>query len=67
VQVKPSKPLRRAQPPKELQQHFLVAQRARQQQPETFLELHLEILSSTQSIHTRTQQLRAATRRLCGK
>jgi hypothetical protein len=64
MQVKPSKPLRPQQPPRELQQQFL---RARQLKPKSFLELHLEILASTQAIHTRTQLLRAATRKLCGK
>ena len=67
MQVKPSKPLRPQRPPPELEQQFLVAQRARQQRPKSTLQTHLETLAAAEHIYTRTQQLRAQTRRLCGK
>jgi hypothetical protein len=67
MQVKPSKPLRPQQPPKELQQLFLTAQRAYNRKPKTLLQLHLETVQAAQHIHLRTQQLRAATARLCSK
>jgi hypothetical protein len=66
MQVKPSKPLRPQRPPPELEQQFLVTQRARQQRPKSTLEQHLETLSAAQQIYARTQQLREQTRRLCG-
>ena len=67
MQVKPSKPLRPQQPPKELQQLFLTAQRAYNRKPKSLLQQHLETVAAAEAIHTRTRELRAATRRLCGK
>ena len=67
MQVKPSKPLRPQQPPKELQQLFLTAQRAYNRKPKTLLQQHLETVQAAEAIHTRTRELRAATARLCSK
>ena len=65
VQVNPKLPLRPSTPPKELQQLFLTAQRARDTKPKSLVQLHLETLAAAQAIHTRTAELRAATARLC--
>lgn len=63
--IKPSKPLRPEQPPRVLQQLFLTAQRAKLRKPRTLLQQHLETVQAAEAIHTRTQQLRAQTAKLC--
>ena len=65
MQVNPKLPLRPSTPPKELQQLFLTAQRAKEVKPKRLLQLHLETVAAAEAIYARTQQLRAATARLC--
>jgi hypothetical protein len=67
MQVNPKLPLRPSTPPKELQQLFLTAQRAKEVKPKSLLQLHLETVVAAQAIHARTRELRAATARLCNR
>ena len=66
MQVRPSKQLVPSRPPQQLEQYLDYTQRVRMRKPKTLLEQHLETISAAQYIHLRTQQLRAATARLCG-
>ena len=66
MQVKPNKQLAPQRPPQQLEQYIDYTQRVRMRRPKTMLEKQLEILQAAQHIHLRTQQLRAATARLCG-
>ena len=67
MQVKPKLPLRPSTPPKELQQLFLTAQRAKLRKPKSLLQIHLETVAAAEAIHARTRELRAATARLCNR
>ena len=67
MQVKPSKQLSPQQPPKELQQLFLTAQRAYNRKPKSLLQQHLETVQAAVAIHARVEQLRIQTQILCAR